>query len=177
MFSEQSPMMLVFFLLCFIGLLVMFFFIMRHLEELARSVREERAKVFALLQHIDARLAALSGEETTPKPAVAGVFAGVSGGAAGLGDGLDFGSMGAEPAPLDQPVLDLRFATERMEPSGLQATAPQQAAPQQDAPTMGMLSFGTDTATPRRAEAARRNASQPRRPDGGLDMPSLRMGK
>ena len=39
------------------------------------------------------------------------------------------------------------------------------------------LSFGTDAATPRRAEAARRNASQPRRADGGLDMPSLRMGK
>lgn len=177
MFSEQSPMMLVFFLLCFIGLLVMFFFIMRHLEELARSMREERAKVFAQLQHIDARLAALSGEEAAFKPAVAGVFAGNAGVPAGLGDGLDFGNMGAETAPLEEPVLDLRFATERVEPAGMQATVAQQTAPQQDAPTMGMLSFGTEAATPRRAEAARRNASQPRRADGGLDMPSLRMGK
>lgn len=87
--------MMVFIFLCFGGLFVMFFFILRTLEQTRNALQEEHAQLRAQLRTLEARL---WGEPETPEPRPL------------LADSLDSLSMGAGPA--DQhadPALELRF--------------------------------------------------------------------
>lgn len=59
MFDQPYIPTMLFIILCFTGLMVMFFFISRSLEQMVRSLREERSELVGLLRAMDERLATL----------------------------------------------------------------------------------------------------------------------
>lgn len=63
--------MMIFMFLCFAGLFLMFFFILRNQEKSRADMCEECAQLRLLLRNMDARLAALGGESPDLRPASA----------------------------------------------------------------------------------------------------------
>ncbi|UZP68570.1 hypothetical protein N1030_06250 [Desulfovibrio mangrovi] len=57
--SQQYTLFMVFILLCFAGLMVMFYFMLRSMEEMTRSIREERNSMNEVLRSIEKRIAQL----------------------------------------------------------------------------------------------------------------------
>ncbi|MFV0423241.1 hypothetical protein [Oleidesulfovibrio sp.] len=60
MFEEMLTPFMVFMLLCFVGLMVMFFFMLRGLDDLSRSLRSERSAMLDQLRSIEERLDVLN---------------------------------------------------------------------------------------------------------------------
>ena len=60
--------MMIFIFLCFAGLFVMFFFILRSQEILCKTMREELDQTRTQLRLVEARLATLLGEEDVAPP-------------------------------------------------------------------------------------------------------------
>lgn len=60
MFEEMLTPFMVFMLLCFIGLMVMFFFMLRSIDDLSRSIRSERSAMLEQLRSIEERLDVLN---------------------------------------------------------------------------------------------------------------------
>ena len=57
--SQQYTIFMVFILLCFAGLMVMFYFMLRSMEEMTRSIRNERNSMNEVLRSIEKRMAQL----------------------------------------------------------------------------------------------------------------------
>lgn len=68
-FDQQYTPFMVFMLLCFAGLMVMFYFMLRSMEELARSMRDERNDITMTLRAIEKRISQLVTLQRTDLPA------------------------------------------------------------------------------------------------------------
>ena len=100
-------LMMLFIFLCFSGLFVMFFFLLRGQEAMHTGLKEELAQTRAQLRTLEIRVAALGGEEAPGYPGPLGQ----SGSSAQPGslDNLDSLSMEVDKTPTPDKALELKF--------------------------------------------------------------------